>query len=161
MPVRARRSQSSVKPVMEPLHSRLLLSAATDDIGLTDGLTPPITVLSLPTIPRLTTTYHGIVTNSLSQSATAAMHIDSFTHTAHFTATLTVYVPNATVTGSVTGVIKPNLHVIFTYNLSGSGHTASGTGSGKVNTTGKTIRATLTGIEDGKAFAGTMALTRK
>jgi len=153
---RARRATSVTKPVMESLHDRVMLSVTND------GLTPPVTVLSLPTIPRLSlTTYHGTVVDSKGQSADVAMHVNTFTHTGHFTATLTVYNSRGALTGTVTGVIKSNLHVIFTYSLSGYGQTASGTGSGKVNTTGKTLKATLTGTANGQPFSGTMVVSRK
>jgi hypothetical protein len=141
--------------LVEPLEPRQLFSVSTDGGG---PIVYPVTTPSTPTIVRLTTTYHGTA-----GSSSVTIHIDSFTHTGHFTATLTVVSSSTTITGEITGVVRANRHFTFTFTgtVSPGGGSASGTATGKVSPTGKTVNGIVVGQVDGRTFSSLLNLTRK
>ena len=135
----------------------------TDPTASLAAATTTATTATTTTLVRLKlTTYHGTSVDNHNQTSTIALHIDTFTHTGHFTASLTVYTPSGgTLTGTVAGVVKLNRRVNFTFNVSGPSGTATGTGSGKVSPSGKTLTAALTGTAGGQPFTAQLTVSRK
>jgi hypothetical protein len=163
---------------MEPLEGRRMLTVV-DDGGMmlpmmpqsgwamvTAETTPTATTAAATattlTLVRLKTTYHGISVDNANQTSTVSMHIDTFTHTGHFTASLNVYTTSAgTLTGTLTGVVRLNRHVNFTFNVTGPSSSASGTGAGKVSLSGKTLTAAIEGTAGNQPFTASFVVSRK
>src|SRR3954471_689462 len=116
--------------MIEQLEGRRLLSASPGTTALAASTAPANTVVAATTIPKLKlTTYHGTVV-SRDGTSNVAVHIDTFTHTGHFTATVTSYNADGSVShGTLAGVVRSNLRISFSFDVthSGGGHSI-GTG---------------------------------
>jgi len=156
-------SRHERRALVESLERRQFLSASYPMLESSDAVSQLVTEAVTPAIPRLKTTYHGAVAGSNS-TADAALHIDTFTHTGHFTADLELFLPDgSTFNGTVTGAVRANRRFAFTFTGSiSTGGTASGTVTGKVTPSGKGIGGTVYGTTSkGGIISGTLSVTRK
>jgi len=143
----------------ESLETRSLFSVAPVITGPPPASAVMSTFAVATPIPRVVGTWKGSVNVVGVHSQPVKLVITSQTSTGRFTGVLTT-TKNKSIKVAVTGRVKSNGSVSITVGGTHSGGAINGTGSAKLKAAGKAISFTMSFVQGGRAFGGSLILKK-